>query len=217
MKATGPPSLVKLGNESLICRQIRILKRVYPLAEIIVVGGHNADRVYRELPKGIKFVENQKYADTGVVRSVAAGLRVRSHDRVMLVYGDMVFDDEVLKGLYGKGSTLLLDSRGVLKDTEVGATAVGGWVTRLGYGLPQKWAGIAYFTGTELELLEKMARWQASVYSSGHEAINYVLKHGGSFRKLEKTKGVLAEIDEPSDIQTALAAIKGGLSAVKIQ
>src|SRR3982751_246557 len=79
MKSFGPKSLIELGDgQTVLSRQLHILRSTYPTADIVLVLGHEADRIIRSLPSasGIKVVENENHSETNVARSLAMGIRV---------------------------------------------------------------------------------------------------------------------------------------------
>lgn len=209
MKSHGPKPLIELpasgspgrGHETVIGRQIRVLREVFPGAEIVVVVGHEAERVIRSLPAGVKVVENELYADTNVIRSVGMGLRVASHGSVLVVYGDLVFNAQAVGWASRCGSAVLADSRGLIDRDEVGLTAVDGKVTHFSYGLLTKWAQVAYLTGRELEIFRKIAWNTDRRRSLGFEALNELIEGGGHLRVAEPAGMWIAEIDCTKDIE----------------
>jgi choline kinase len=204
MKSYGPKSLIELpGNHNVISRQIDLLASAYPHAEIIVTLGFGAEQVIKYLPRSVKVVENELYAETNVARSIGMGLRVANHSHVLIVYGDLVFTSEAIDGLAGLKSSILVDKSGQIGAGEVGATIVGGKITHLAYNLPTKWAQILYLTGTELELFKKFAWDKDRRNWFGFEVLNKVLDAGGSFKAIERPSMRIAEIDFSADIENA--------------
>jgi choline kinase len=204
MKSYGPKPLIELsGRETVIGRQLRILRGSFPRAEIIVVVGYEAERVIKSLPCNIKIVENELHDQTNILRSIGMGLRVASHPNVLLVYGDLVFNTPAVQWACANGSSLLVDSKGQIGEDEVGANVVGGQVTNLSYGLPIKWAQIAFFSGRELAVFRRIAGDPDRRRHFGFEAINSVIDGGGRFRAIEPRGMRVAEIDSSKDIEFA--------------
>jgi choline kinase len=65
----SPKCLVKIGGESLIERQIRMLRHA-GIHDIAVVAGCQPGRVRRACGQGITYVENEKYAQTNSLYSL---------------------------------------------------------------------------------------------------------------------------------------------------
>ncbi len=204
MKSYGPKPLIELrAGETVIDRQIRILTATFPHADITVVLGHEIDRVVQSLPSFVKVVENERHAETNVLRSIGMGLRVADHDSVLVVYGDLVFNEAAVAGFVLPHSTLLVDGRGQIADEGVGATVVDGRVTQLGYGLATKWAQVMLLTGQEMSMFEKISLMPDRRMHFGFEALRSVIEEGGSFRAIEPREGRLVEIDSAKDIERA--------------
>lgn len=204
MKSYGPKPLIDLtGSETLIGRQVRILRATFPRSDLVVVLGHEAERILRVLPSGVKVVENERYAETNVLRSIGMGLRVVNGSRVLVVYGDLVFNAEAVSWAGSGGSSLLVDSRGQIDEEEVGATVVDGRVTHLGYGLATKWAQVACLAGRELELFKRVAWAAERRMCFGFEGLNAVIEAGGRFRAVEPRGAGIAEVDSAKDIERA--------------
>jgi choline kinase len=204
MKSYGPKSLIELpGDQTVIGRQVGLLREAYPRAEIIAVVGFGGEQVIRQLPAKVKAVENELYAETNVARSIGMGLRVASHDHVLVVYGDLVFTADAVAGLAGLRSAALVDRSGQIGAGEVGLTTVAGRVTHFAYDLPAKWAQILYLTGAELALFRRLSSGRDQRNWFGFEVLNRVLDAGGSLRAVERPGMRIAEIDFATDIENA--------------
>lgn len=203
MKSYGPKPLVELTPaETVIGRQQNILKKEYPDSEIIVVVGYEADTIVKYLRPDVKSVENENYETTNVVRSLGMALRAVTHDRVLIVYGDLVFNKSAVRITEGR-TVAVVDSKGRMTDEEVGVTIVGSRITRFSYDLEKKWGQIVYLTGRELEMFKRVT-WNRD-YSKwfGFEALNKVIELGGNIRAVEPRRMKIAEIDTSKDIETA--------------
>lgn len=203
MKSYGPKSLIPLSSsQTVIDRQIGILRREYPLSEIIVVVGYEADHVMKHLGKAARPVENENYETTNVLRSIGMGLRAASHNRVLIVYGDLVFTPSAIRLAKGR-SVALVDNKGQIEDEEVGVTVVDGRITQFAYDLPTKWAQIVYLTGRELELFKKVAWNREHQKWYGFEGLNKVVEAGGIIHVAEPRRMKITEIDTSRDIERA--------------
>ena len=100
MKSYGPKPLIKIGNSTIIKNQINLLQTYIPDINIVLVCGFKAERLMNETPSSILKVENELYQETNVVRSIGMGLRVvGSTSKVMVVYGDLVFNSAAIKNI----------------------------------------------------------------------------------------------------------------------
>ena len=67
--AESPKCLVQVGDQTLIERQIRLLRDA-GIHKITVVAGCQADRVRRACGNGVTYVENSRYAETNSMYSL---------------------------------------------------------------------------------------------------------------------------------------------------
>jgi choline kinase len=204
MRSYGPKCLVQLADgRTVLRRQIDLVRQLCPRVDIVVVVGFEAERVIRTLPAGVRVVENEHYEETGVARSIAMGLRATTADRVLVVYGDLVFNWATLRGIGGTKSVVVVDRCGKMGTAEVGVTVVGQAATHFDYGLKTKWTGIVLLTGRELALFKQLAATVDRRRAAGHELLNCIIDRGGEFQTVLVDTAELVEIDSGADIKRA--------------
>jgi choline kinase len=205
MRSYGPKALINIGRQqTVLSRQLTLIEDVFPRARIFVVGGFEAEKIRRILPRGVIFIENKLYEETNVAYSLKLGLEACKSNRVLIIYGDLVFNKDVLSCInINNESSLLIDSKEQFSDEEVGVTVVDNFVTRLSYGLPNKWAQIAYLTGNELEQIKKELDVKHYRRLYGFEIINKLLDVGCKFVANECLTSKFVELDTSKDIQSA--------------
>ena len=207
MKSYGPKGLISLNNgSSVLERQIRILNKLYPGAEITIICGFEADAVREGVRKKfpVKIIRNENYQDTNVARSLFLGLESTTKKHCLVVYGDLVFNTPTLKNLVGGNSKIVVDSRGNISQDEVGILVSEGAVTNFSYALPEKWCHIAYMAEKEMRLFEDISSDPEKSRWFGYEIMNKILDQGGSFESVEPSGMKIAEIDTPKDLRRAL-------------
>ena len=76
MKSYGAKCLISLNGSTVLERQIKIIWRVYPEAEITIVTGFQADLVSERIRKKypVRIIRNTDYEDNNVSRSIFLGL-----------------------------------------------------------------------------------------------------------------------------------------------
>jgi choline kinase len=209
MKSYGPKALLEVSpRQTLLGRQLAVLKEHFPKADFVVVVGFEAERIVRTLPAGIRVVENERYEETNVARSVHLALRASSCRAALVVYGDLVFSPGTFANLPTGRSLVLIDvpngeGQTQLGDEEVGCTVVGTQVTQFSYGLPTKWAQVLLLTGHELALFRKLAGAPERQKHFCFEVLNEVLERGGKLLALQRPGMQLAEVDCSRDLETA--------------
>lgn len=200
-KIDGSKSLLELANgETVIGRQTRICRELFPTAKIIVVVGFEQTRMRRSLPAYIQTVQNPEFETVNVAHSLYLGLLQTHSKSVLIIYGDLIFNTKGLASLDKNGSWILVDES-PRRENEVGVTTVDGFATTFSYGLPTKWSQIALLTGKELELFKTISSDPKKKRRFGFEILNEVLEHGGQLRIVRSEKMNLMEIDSQHDIK----------------
>lgn len=200
MASHGPKPLISLpDNRTIIGRQIDLLKTIFPKADIIVVLGHEADRIVNNLPRKVRVIENEKFAETSVSRSILLGLRASVTPKALVVYGDLVFSKEILMAIDPAVSSLLL---GTQCDDTVGVTVNDGLVEHMDYGLNSKlgWLSIFSLVGNELREFKRVASLIGSRRLLGFEILNKIIDEGGKFEAVS-TKGKLVQVEQSKDLK----------------
>ncbi len=203
MRSYGPKGLIRLGGETVLSRQLRLLKRRFPGSHVRVVSGFESDRVRRALPQDVETRVNPDYETTNVARSVAIGLEGCVSDCVLVVYGDLVFGPEVLRSLDLSRSSVLVDGREGIRTDEVGVNVVDGEATYFSHGLPCKWAHVAVLAHRERQLFCEVAGEDHRSRHFSFEVFNEVLERGGHFAATVLASPHLVEIDNSRDIERA--------------
>ena len=205
MKSYGPKSLIKVGDSCIIDRQLKYISKYFYRPEVIIVTGFESDKVQDYLSKRrkLKIVENKNWEHTNVVGSINEGLKNSTKKNVIIIYGDLVFNAWTLKAPFGISSLLITDSSGFMSDEEVGMINNKNLVQRMMYDLPNKWAQIAYFTGTELDKLKNICGNTNYHNHFCFEIINKIISEGGSFTSYSPKRMKVTDVDTSKDLKQA--------------
>lgn len=199
MKMYGPKSLVKLdNNHTILSRQIALIQKCFRHNEIIVVGGFQYDKLEKKT-NGAKLVFNGNFETTNVLDSILTGIAAATSDKVLVIYGDLVFNEQCLNLPFYKESAIVVCD--TMKEEEVGCIYHHNVLENVFYRLPNKWAQITFFTGRELQLLKNLNHVPNANMWFGFEAINYIINHGGVFNILKPENGYAVDIDTSSDLK----------------
>mgnify|MGYP003112901988 FL=1 len=206
MKSYGPKGLITLNGPSVLERQIKIVWKIYPEADITIVAGFQADLISERIRKKypVRIVRNTEYETTNVARSLFLGLEASLNKHALIIYGDLVFNSAALKGLVGKQSKVVVDLEKDIRDEEVGVLFNEETVTNFSYAIDQKWCQIAYLARHEMNLFEDISSRKEHDRWFGYEILNEVIEQGGSFLPVEQSGMRIAEIDTPRDLRQAL-------------
>ena len=199
MKSYGPKSLIVIKkNLRIIDNQLKLLKKNFPTANIILVTGFESDAVMNSTPMDIVKIENENYDTTNVMRSIGIGLRACKRD-VLIVYGDLIFNNACLELDFNHSSIMVGES--LMKQNEIGCVFNKRmYLENMMYDLPHKWSQIAFFKGVELEMLKKIS-WDKENYNMfGFEAINKILSQGGKFKCILNKNAKCIDIDSSKDL-----------------
>jgi len=204
MKLRGSKALLELADgTTIIERQIQIIKLVYPCADIVIVLGFEGDKIFKRLrgKYDVRFVYNEHVDETNVGHSITIGLQNTYHNNILVVYGDLIFDELAIKKITHGPSAVLVDTQNKLGKGEVGVAICDGHVTNFAYGVDDKWGQIAYITGDEYDILCKAAFTKERSKLMGYELLNQVIEGGGVFDAFAPPSFLLVEIDSMKDME----------------
>jgi len=204
MKSYGPKALIEINKNgtTIIERQINLLWKVYPGAEIFVVIGFEGEKIRKSLQNyPVRIIHNPIHESSNVLFSIGLAAQAVLAKEMMIVYGDLIFNESSIKNLRGKESKIVIDESGLLKKEEVGVAIENDFVRNLSFGLQTKWAQIAYFMGKELELFKEVSVRKECSQWFGYEAINHVLEMGGVIKSTSSRHNKLIEIDAAKDLE----------------
>lgn len=202
IKSYEPRSLLKFCNKHIIDIQIELLESHFNHPEIITVIGCHANKLIKKLKNKTRIVENQLHEETNSSESLRIGFNNSINENFMFIHGDIVFNEAMLKVPYDK-SFIIVDSKGMIKENEVGVTKIDTKMSIMSYGLSLKWGQVAFFTGKEYKLLcNIMNKFEPKDKKKlSFEIMNDVVNLGGSFECYEPKEMSLVEIDRIKDIK----------------
>lgn len=209
MKSYGPKALLEIHDKNIITNQINILEKIVPRITISLVCGFKAEKLMKNVPERLVKIENESYETTNVIRSIGVGLRtIRDASTLILVYGDLFFNETTIKCLDLSYSCILINDT-TMTDEEVGCVVdENGILQNMMYDLPNKWAQIAVFNGVELKLLKQLCWDKKNYHKFGFEIINEIIERGGNFCCLKHSKCKVIDIDTSKDIDRAKEIFK---------
>lgn len=201
MKYVGAKALIELPNgQSVLERQVTIIRQIYPQADIIVCIGFEHEKIIRKYRNnlGIRFVYNPQHEDTGVVHGLHLAMYATTSNNILVIYGDLVFNLQAIAGIVSDKSRILVSST---INNEVGMIVDRGIVTNFAQDLPTKWGHIAYFTGKESNLFMKAIMNPLHLKWLGYEILNYIIENGGVLHAFQPVDAQIKEINTTKDIE----------------
>jgi len=201
MKSYGPKCLLKANQkETILQKAISNIKREYPYSDIIVVVGFESEKVMKTLPHDVRVIENNKYEETNIVESIRIGINASANKKLLIVYGDLVFNVYSIRNLTSSGSCVVVDSQSRFRDEEIGVTVVDGDVTNFAYGLTSKWCQIAYFEDTPFDALKDLCSDKRRNKLYPFELFNIIINSGFSIKAKEPKGMLIKEVDSLRDL-----------------
>lgn len=206
MKTYGPKCTIEIGsNETVISRQIRLMKKSLPNYEILVVVGFQKAKVLKIID--VDFIENKKYEFTNTCVSVNIAIKNKKYSKILIVYGDIVFTNEIFLNMPNE-SWVAIDNEKNQRSNEVGINIVDDYVTHFSYGVSPKWGHVAMLMGKELLLYENITSNISSNKKFCFEIFNEIMECGGKFKTHSNKNWKMVEIDTSKDIDRAIKLTK---------
>lgn len=208
MKSYGCKSLLYVKNEKLIDIQIKSIKENIPNNDIILITGFDSERLINNSPKDIIKIENEKYYENNVVKSINIGLRAtKNNNHILILFGDILLNNKALEAIDFSRSCIIISNH--MHEGEVGCNINdNGYLEYMMFDLPNKWGHIIYLTNKELMLFKKIASNKISEKKFCFEIINDIINQGGKFKCIQHKDIKVMDIDTSKDLQIAQGFIK---------
>lgn len=204
MKAYGPKAAIKISDDdTVLTRQIKIFKTIFPKANIIVICGFQKEKIHELIEDNAKCIENKRYKDSNICLSIKIGLDFLKNKKILIVNGDLVFSNEIFLNMPKNYSWAAIDTNLNQRSSEVGVNIVDNVITNFCYGLNPKWGHIMYLTGKEFEIFKELISKETSDKKFSFEILNDVIDLGGLIKPQINKKWKLVEIDTSKDISRA--------------
>lgn len=207
MNAYGPKSTIKISkNQTVIERQIKLIKKYFDVNNIVVVVGFQKSKVLKLI--NVKFVENKKYKTTNTSASVNIAFKNKEYSKVLIIYGDIVFTNEIFLNMPDE-SWVAVDNDNNQRSEEVGINIIDNHAIHFSYGINPKWGHIVMLTGKELSLYKYMIENIYAQKKFCFEIFNQIIDSGGKFKIHTNKKWKIVEIDTSKDINRAINLVQG--------
>lgn len=208
MKSKGVKALLPLGRTTLLEHQIQTLHKMYGKAEITIVTGFQAPKI-RAVCRGthpVRLIYNPMYTNYNVMYSIALALENICAKQVLILHGDILFNTSAITDMaMGASKIYVMPENYKNVNEDVGVVVQDNCITNMSYGLPRVWGQMAFFSGKELQLFEKVAFNHETSYNwFFYEGINQVINAGGTFAAHCPAHGQLLEVNTLQDLRTIL-------------
>lgn len=125
------------AQDTILSRQLRILA-AYEITDVVITTGAFSDKLEEYcrsllLPLRFTFVHNPEYRNTNYIYSIFLAADYLWDDDILLMHGDLVFEDGVLMGmLEAEGSCMAVSSTESLPDKDFKAVLQDGRIDKVG-------------------------------------------------------------------------------------
>ncbi len=203
MKSYGCKSLLSIKDKRLIDIQLEYINSRFIRNEIILITGFDSERLMNYSPEDIIKIENEKYYENNVIRSISMGLRaIKDNRHVLVVLGDVLLNQKALELIDHNESSIIISNH--MSENEVGCNINGkGLLEYMMFDLPNKWGHIIYLTGKELDLFKKNAWSKNKDKKFCFEIINDIVNQGGRIKCIIDNNIKVMDIDTSKDLQKA--------------
>lgn len=196
MKSYGPRALMKLNkHETVLDRQIHVVKTVYNNCNISVSVGFEADKIIKKYSTKVSLIEHQLHDVNNEAEEAKIAINTTTSNNVLLIGGNVLFNLSVLHSIELNESGIVLDTKGQMGEKEASVSHMDGSVLNISYGFEDNWSNIVYLTGNELRIFREII--QAENYKKYFlfEIVNEIINNNGKIRAYQNQNNQLANID----------------------
>jgi len=150
MKSYGPVSMIRLGNKTMLEKQIESIKACFYNFEIIVCSGFETPKTVNYIKEkfpniNIRVVENQVHFNSNCCESARLCLNNTTNNKVLLCSGSNLLEPHHLKNLDLECSCVLTQEQDEDSGFEINVISEGGVLEQFSIGLKRNfWTEILY-------------------------------------------------------------------------
>lgn len=191
-------------GETIIQKQIKTIKKVYPNSDITVVIGHDCKytlKYFAQYVNNIRIIINEQFLNSNNSKSLYLALLSGHKSNVLVINGDILFDEEYIKNCIGSKPSLTIDDTKQITKDEVGVIINNNIIENISHGLNDIWSQIFFMREKEIfeckEILSIETNWNKYI----HEIINDIIDSGSKFIANRQKTGYIKEIDNFKDLE----------------
>lgn len=197
----GHKSLFPIGNETIIQRQVRLLRDRFPEAEILVTVGYRREEFIGHLPKDVRLICNTEYNESFVTKSIGMALDVAKFPNTLICYGDLVFSNSIVSQLDIRNDSMVVAEQGTGRSSDVGVVNDGYCATNFAFGLPDRWCQFAYLCERGTRLFRNLIEQPNGTQLFTHEILNRMVDQGFRIRLQFAQPNSFFDIDTQQDYE----------------
>lgn len=195
IQSFGNRSLLKIGKNTLIEKQIECIRANIKNPDIVVVLGYEAERLYSFLkPLKVRCVLNEHYEDTSAIKSTILGLRATVGSEVYIIHGDIVIKKNIFVPTKSGCKTFYTTN----KINDVGLLLDGRQVSRFAFGVNNTWNKVLYLNKSGVDTIKDLVISIDNERLLDFEIYNSLIERG---LEIEAYKSNMVEINTIRDIK----------------
>lgn len=144
--------------ETLIGKQIKIIKDNYEHDEIIIISGFEHDKVVSHISglgyKDVRIAENKDYKESNVLDGWRFALNIAIVKDTYIIHGDRLFDESYLKEKSRATHTFVHDFD--KNNYDLGLLYENDNFINMSYGLPNVWSEIIFISQDDFDIFKQI-------------------------------------------------------------
>lgn len=195
-------------DKTLIEKQISTINNIYPKAEIIIVINEDAFLIRKIVKEAftlnIRFVINPNIDCSNILYSIGLGIFNITNDRVIIIPGDLCFDEGCIQDICNKNSKTLLDTNCYLPKNKIGIITYDSIIECFSYQSTLKWGKITYLEYNDLRLFKVITEHIINDKKYNllfHEGLMDIIDKRGKLVIFSPPTYFLFEIDNVADME----------------
>lgn len=201
-----PKPLLRIGDEYLLSRQIRLLRAQFTSINAITVVVGFRSKAVREVGGGaVRYVENSDYAVTNTATSLFLALQNDASPAILL-NGDVVFNESALSCLSLQGTTALCEFKAIVVPEEVQVvTASDMRITNIGKDIGGQAESVGVYHLSQGFIMDYLNEYGDGDRGSYYEDVfrRMISVKGAAAHACRLSEGFACEVDTPDDYERA--------------
>lgn len=194
-----PKALLKTGSETILSRIISSVYKKRWVKSINCVYGFQKEKIEKQIDN-CNLIYNSLYEKHNVCHSIKQGIDSLLSNRILIIYGDLVYDKNLFSRLKFNESCILFSET---EQGEIGVNLNNDYINSIGWNLPHAWSHIMFLQNKELQIARELLSDSRSFNWFGFELINAIIRRGGSFKAI-KHKYRINDVDTRSEYSKTL-------------
>lgn len=187
----------------IIQLQIQIIRAKFPKIDLIIVSKDNFDQVLSIKEQySLRIVPNLHGGNENEMQDIKFGISSCLSHNVIIICGNILFSDNILQGISGGPSKILVDeNEPQLKSENVGVIIAKNRVLNFGYDIYPKWGRIIYLDKDDFPKFANIATYSDNTQRFLFEGFNQFIEKYSPIATYSPRSYMLRKIYTGGDIK----------------